>query len=333
MTVLVLAAERDPTADGMVRHLAERGIRVVRLDTAWFPAHVQLAARCHSGEWVGSLRVHDRVADLGELRSVWYRSPTAFTFPPELTATERHWAGTEAKLGLGGVLSALPLLWINHPARVADAAAKPLQLTVAARCGLQVPDTLVTNDVAAVRRFASTDATIAKAFGAVAVVEAGGRATAFTRLLDAADLADLRGVGVTLHQVQRWVPKACEARVVVVGDRVFAAGIHAGTPETHIDWRASYHDLAYSRITVPEPVCDGVVAYCRHFGLVYGAFDFVIGPDEHWTFLECNAGGQYGWIENAVSAPITAALAELLTAGTHVAERPRQSEFSGAAPS
>jgi hypothetical protein len=39
------------------------------------------------------------------------------------------------------------------------------------------------------------------------------------------------------------------------------------------------------------------------------------------VFLECNAGGQYGWIEDAVSAPITTALADLLAAGNHTSAR------------
>lgn len=48
-----------------------------------------------------------------------------------------------------------------------------------------------------------------------------------------------------------------------------------------------------------------------------GPFDFVVRLDGTWVFLECNAGGQYGWIEDAVSAPITTALADLLAAGNH----------------
>lgn len=52
----------------------------------------------------------------------------------------------------------------------------------------------------------------------------------------------------------------------------------------------------------------------KEMGLVYGALDFVIGPDG-WTFLEVNAGGQYGWLEGATGAPITGQLADLLAKG------------------
>ncbi|MGH3565284.1 MAG: hypothetical protein ACRDRH_04485 [Pseudonocardia sp.] len=60
--------------------------------------------------------------DLGDIRSIWYRDPSAFVFPPELTEVERACAHREARLGFGGVLAALPdVLWVNHPNRAADA--------------------------------------------------------------------------------------------------------------------------------------------------------------------------------------------------------------------
>jgi len=315
MTVLILAPERDATADRMIRELARRRVSVVRFDTAWFPEHVSLDAQFRRDHWDGSLTIRDRTVPLSDIRSVWYRSPSAFRFPEDLTSVERQWASNEAKIGLGGVLSSLPALWVNHPARQADAAVKPVQLAVAARCGLSLADTLITNSEAGVRRFAAGRHTVAKALAAPAVVESGARCTAFTHVLGDEDLADLRGVGVTAHQFQEWVPKLYEARVTVVGDRFFVAGIHATTDATHVDWRNSYRDLKYTRPKLPADVHGGLLKYLKEFDLEYGAFDMVITPDGEWVFLECNPGGQYGWIEDAIDAPITGALADLLTTG------------------
>ena len=313
VTVLILAAERDFTADRMVAALRERGTPTARVDTASFPLKAAFAAEFNGGAWRGVLSAGGRRIALEGLRSIWYRSPSAFQFSPELTETERHWAMGEAKLGVGGVLAALDVRWVNHPNHSADAAYKPLQLGVAARCGLDVPDTLVTNRADTVRRFAGGGATVAKALGAPAIVEGGGRKTTFTHRLDEADLTDLRGVEHTAHQFQRWVPKAFEARVFVVGDRVFAAAIHAGNDASYVDWRNDYAALRYEPIEPPTGVAAGVVAYCAELGLVYGAFDFVIRPDGRWVFLECNPAGQYGWIEDAVNAPITETIADLLS--------------------
>ncbi|WP_410659567.1 ATP-grasp ribosomal peptide maturase [Amycolatopsis sp. lyj-112] len=315
MTVLVLAPERDFTADRMVAALERRGTPVARVDTAWFPRHCSIDARLRNGRWVGTLSAHGRTIALEGLRSVWYRSPSAFSFPAEMSATERNWAMSETKLGLGGVLASLPVKWINHPSRNADAAYKPVQLTTAARCGLTVTDTLVTTVPESVAEFVSGGDTITKAFGAAAIIEEGGRKTTFTAPVTANDIADLRGLEVATHQFQRWIPKAHEARVIVVGEHVFTAGIYAQTTETHLDYRNDYQNLRYQRLEPPDDIVAGVLRYCRAFGLVYGAFDFVIRPDGEWVFLECNAGGQYGWIEDAITAPITDTIADLLTRG------------------
>lgn len=137
MTVLILAAERDTSADRMVKTLERRGVPLVRFDTAWFPERASIDAELCNGRWTGALTVGEHGVKLEALRSIWYRNPSAYRFPSYLSATERHWAMVEAKLGIGGVLFALPVLWLNYPARIADCY-KPLQLATAARCGLTV---------------------------------------------------------------------------------------------------------------------------------------------------------------------------------------------------
>ncbi len=113
-----------------------------------------------------------------------------------------------------------------------------------------------------------------KALGAPAIVEEGGRKTTFTHRLDPADLDDLRGIEVTAHQFQRWEPKSLEARVIVAGDRVFAAAIHAESEAAYLDWRNDYAALRYEKLEPPVGVAAGVLEYCVELGLMYGAFDF-----------------------------------------------------------
>ncbi|MGH3936420.1 MAG: hypothetical protein ACRDS1_15825, partial [Pseudonocardiaceae bacterium] len=56
-------------------------------------------------------------------------------------------------------------------------------------------------------------------------------------------------------------------------------------------------------------------------GLFYGAFDLVIGPpnedgDHTISFLECNPGGQYQFLEATAGVPITDSLVNLLARGS-----------------
>jgi glutathione synthase/RimK-type ligase-like ATP-grasp enzyme len=272
-------------------------------------------AELRDGRWCGRLSAPGRDVELEGLRSVWYRSPTTFQFPSGLSGAERQHAFLEAKYGLGGVLSSLPVLWVNHPARAA-AASKPVQLSTAARCGLTVPDTLITNERSAVRRFANKGATVTKMLGANHIAEEGTRKVTFTRLLDDEDLADLRGIEATCHLVQRWAPKQYDARVIAIGEQLFAFAIHTGNAASYVDFRADYDALTYEPIELPAAVASGIRRFLDTMGLVYGALDFVVGPDNCYVFLECNSGGQFGWLEARTDAPLTETLADLLAQGT-----------------
>lgn len=315
MTVLILARDLDPSADEMVTALRDRGTTVTRINTAWFPTQLSVVAGLRGARWSGYLRTPAHRVDLDEIHAVWYRSPEAYQMPAELSSAERHHALLEAKYGLGGVLSSLPALWVNHPARQADASYKPMQLVRALECGLPVPETMITNEPHAVRQFASGRRTITKLLGSNTISEESTRKFSWTRVLDADDLSDLRGIEVTTHLVQQWVPKSFEVRVIAIGDHLTAAAIHAGSAASYIDWRSDYAALSYELIDLPAYIAQGVRALMSTFGLVYGALDFVVSPDGRWSFLEINPGGQYGWLETRAGVPLTGVLADLLTKG------------------
>jgi glutathione synthase/RimK-type ligase-like ATP-grasp enzyme len=211
-------------------------------------------------------------------------------------------------------------LWVNHHKRASDAIYKPLQLTTAAKCGLAVPHTLVTNDAAAVRRFhaESRSGLICKVLGSNTIAEEGTLKVAYTHRLTDGDLANLDNVRSTAHQFQDWVPdKKRDARVIVVGDRIFPFFIHADSPASRVDWRADYAALRYELTDLPVTVENGVRGYIAAFGLVYAAFDFAIDATDQWFFLEANTAGQYGFLESNTDAPISASLADLLAGGLH----------------
>lgn len=318
VTVLVIAQTDDRMVDAVVSDLADLAVPVFRADTSWFPRQLGLHAQHRYGRWIGELRTEHRHVRLEDIRSVWYRSPSAFRFDPEMNDVERAFAHREARMGFGGLLAALPdVLWMNDPNRTADAMYKPLQLQVAGDCGLRVPRTVLTNDAATIRRFAaeSKDGVVLKTLGANTVTEGGELKVVFTRRLTDADLADLRGAEATAVQVQDWIPKEREMRVVAVGDTLFPIAIHAHSAASRVDWRADYDALSYQRSQLPDVVADGLRGYLCTLGLSFACFDLVIDPDgAHW-FLEANTAGQYGWLEAHTDAPITQAVAGLLAQG------------------
>ncbi|MGH3870791.1 MAG: ATP-grasp ribosomal peptide maturase [Pseudonocardiaceae bacterium] len=314
-TVLILTQPFDVTADYVVNELQQRGARVFRCNLGDFPCALSVSAGLSQG-WTGSLNLPGRTIDLADVGCAWYRRPTVFEFPTTLSAQERRWASTEARLGLGGVLAALPR-WLNHPCDIARAEYKPLQLAHARTVGLTVPDTLITNDPDEARRFAKEhEDIIYKPFSSLGVFEQGQYRIVYANRITADDITNT--VTATVHLFQKWVPKAFEVRLTVIDDDLFAVRIDADSAAAMVDWRTDYTHLHYSEITVPETVRDGVRNLLKMLMLRFAALDFVVTPGNEWVFLEANPNGQWAWLQDATGLPITIAIADALTKEPHL---------------
>lgn len=318
MTVLILARDFDPTVDAVVQALAApRRIPVFRTDLADFPRRLRMDARLESGRWVGRLWNEHRSVDLADIRSIWIRNPSRYVFDESLTVEEQEFCYREARLAVGGVLASLEVLWANHPNRCADAIWKPYQWKIASECGLSVADTLITNYSEAARHFVghAPHDTITKALGPASITEEGQVQVAYTRRLTSDDVDALGSVAATATTLQRFVPKAFEVRVTVIGEQVFPVAIHATTDDARTDWRSDPAALRYERVPLPDTVAAGVSQYMKQTNLTYAGFDFVVTPEEEWVMLEANTGPQWAWLEAATGAPIVEAMATMLAEG------------------
>lgn len=314
-TVLVIAEADDASADMVCDILQERGRPLFRSDTADFPQRASFAAAPSETAGTGYLETERGLLGLSVIGSVYRRSPAQFEFAGEMSGPERRFATLEAVFGFGGVLASLPCRWINHPSRVADAEYKPRQLAVAARCGLDVPRTLITNDAAVARSFIADlgGEAIYKPLSPGVVVEAGELRMLNANLVTIDDI-DHHAVGLTANLFQQWIPKKYDVRLTAAGGRCFSVAVHTADPTAQIDWRNNYDALVYEWIDTPESIEHGVAGYLDALGLAYGAFDFSVA-DDGWWFLECNPNGQWGWLEEEAGVPIAAAIAGALVGG------------------
>ncbi|MER6109359.1 ATP-grasp ribosomal peptide maturase [Streptomyces hirsutus] len=313
--VLIIAAADDWPTDRVVVELERRGVEVFRMDTADFPLQLALAGRIDQGQaWTGDLATEHRTVELSRVGAVYYRAPGAFRFPAGMSGPEERFAAAQARAGLGGVLSALECRWVNHPTAMARAEYKPVQLAAARACGLNIPPTLITNRPGDVVAFATDTGgpIVCKPVASPILIEDGQLKSVYTQRLTLDDLEDLRGIDTTAHLFQAWVSKAYEVRLTVIGERMFAAAIHAGSEAAHEDWRSDYGSLSYTMTTVTEEVAAGMRRLMERLQLRYGAADFVVSPDGRWTFLEINPCGQWDWIQGATDLPIAEALADEL---------------------
>lgn len=311
MTVLVLTCDLDPTADLVINALNERGCPVARVDPGDFPDELEITASPSEAAWHGTVSGQHRDLPLDQIRSVYYRRPS----PTRITkgaAEDVAWTRAEAAAGFSGVLASLDCLWVNHPADNQRAGSKPVALVVARRCGLPVPKTLITNNPARARDFVTAVGGTAayKPLGATMPPEQDGqRMVLWTTRIHTADIT--RGVAATAHLFQEWIRKAYEVRLTLVGERIFAAEIHAHSDAAREDFRTDYDNLTYEPATVPDAVADGVRALASALRLRYAALDFLVNQDGDWFLVDVNPNGQFGFVPD-LREPIATAIADLL---------------------
>ncbi len=315
-SVLIVTETVDTSADLVVQALKKRDAQVFRCDTSEFPQSLTMSAQFVKDAWVGRFSNEIRSIELSDISGIFYRRPSPFRLSSGMSGPERRFAHEEARAAFGGLLGSLEAVWLNHPARSAEASFKLRQLQVWAESGLRVPGTIVTNDPEDVRRFSGevNGPLIGKSLGFGVINENGENGFIYTRKITDEDLSTLRGVNETAHLFQEWIPKRHEVRTTVVGEKIFSAAIYASSPSAKIDWRSDYDSLEYRLIDTPDSIRAAVVRYLKSYNLIYGAFDFVVTPEDEWVFLECNPSGQWGWIESETGAPIAETIADALIA-------------------
>lgn len=78
-----------------------------------------------------------------------------------------------------------------------------------------------------------------------------------------------------------------------------AAKLHSQKhPDGLIDWRAIRGEkMLVEPFELPEEVAKRIRLFMQKMGLVFGAFDVIVTPDDEYVFLEVNEQGQFLWIE------------------------------------
>jgi glutathione synthase/RimK-type ligase-like ATP-grasp enzyme len=329
VTVLILSAAPDVHAQAVMDALASRGAHAELLDLAEFPAQLTLSMAFENGRRRFELRRRGGgVLDFSAVRSVWWRRPQPFKLPAGMDPSHQRFAASEAATAFQGLYQSLDANWVNVPAHDSVAAHKPYQLTLAQEIGLEIPPTLMTNDVEQARAFwrRHEGEVIYKQF--IAMHETWRE----TRRLNSGDEAHADAIAHAPVIFQKHVPAVADLRVTAVGGRFFAAATDVRNAEYPQDVRMNL-GAKYAAHDLPPEVRAKLSALMDRLGLVYGAIDLRLTPEGRYVFLEINPAGQFLYIERATGQPIAAALADVLIKTSKVAkDRAASQQVRVAAP-
>lgn len=194
----------------------------------------------------------------------------------------------------------------NRMSAMGSNASKPFQAQAIVQAGFSTPETLVTSDPEAVRRFhARHGRVIFKSLSGVRSI---------VKELDADDLARLEAIRWCPVQFQAFVPGE-NVRVHVVGEEVFATLIHSEATDYRYATRQT-GSAAELEPTALDPGCEArCVALASALGLPFAGIDLKVAPDGQVFCFEVNPSPGYSYYEGQTGQPISAALAEWLAAG------------------
>lgn len=312
MTILVVSHAGDDHLEPVVGALRRLGHEPAVFDLAAYPMSTAIALSYADGDgdplW---LELADgRMLDLSRCRSAWWRRPMPFTMDPAITDPGKAaWAYNECHEAISGLWSALDLTWVNPPQATEAAMMKSWQLRVAGAVGLEIPRTLITNSPREAKEFIATtgvDRTVYKAFSATI---AHWRET---RVLRESELGLIDAVQYAPVIFQEYVPASVDLRVTLIGDEVFPAAIHSQDLEYTVDFRMHLDEVHMEPTTLPGPVVAALYRLMARMHLRYGAIDMRRTPDGRYVFLEINPAGQWLFVEEKTSQPMTDAMARLL---------------------
>jgi glutathione synthase/RimK-type ligase-like ATP-grasp enzyme len=203
---------------------------------------------------------------------------------------------------LAYMFESLPVRCVNPYSALRMVRNKAIQLRLARKSGLKVPETLFSNSPVAVRKFFDqhpSDA-ICKAFAAHVWQQQGATDISVTETfcLDREELpADDEVFTYAPAIYQQMVKKQFDVRMVLMGERVYSFALR--TPANSLDWRhdAALRNVIVERIDTPPAMESGVLRFAATAGVCTGSLDLAVDRNGEWWFLEINEQGQFLWID------------------------------------
>jgi hypothetical protein len=307
MILLWGIAQDRPLA--MVRDaLEERGARIFFLDQARAAeTDLDLGVGAAVGALAGgTIRIGEEVCDLATVSAAYVRSHDSRNIPfgsDQTGDVRRH--GIELDDLVTTWLSVTPARIVNSFAAMASNSSKPYQLSLIARSGFAVPDTLLTTDADSVKAFREQH-------GEIIYKSVSGIRSIVSRLKNE-DMGRLQDIRWCPTQFQAYI-RGRDYRVHVVRDEVFACEIVSDADDYRYGERQGL-SVELKPYALPDDCAAKCRALAASLDLAVAGIDLRRTPDDEWYCFEVNPSPAFSYYESATHQPISEAIAALLVDG------------------
>lgn len=312
--VLIVTNRNDTHADIIVDYLNAMSVPVVRWHPDELTNDASFTARADSISVTPSVAC-DREFSTNAVRSVWIRRPIVRD-PTGRTPSERLsecFELSENHAVFHNVLACINAPFVNPLSALHRAHNKILQQLFAKKY-FSVPEYVVSNKRSALVEFVTVhEDSVIKPLNVKSVY-----------LVEDAHAIRSEAKALTVHQVREFPPllsssafvqqrirSVCDVRLTAIGQFLCAIKIDTDSKK-QVDTRSQWANAGHSECEIPSGIEQGVRRYMAEFELRYGAFDFVLDSSGEWWFLECNASGQFLWLDDQAGVNLGYVMAETL---------------------
>jgi ATP-GRASP peptide maturase of grasp-with-spasm system len=322
--ILILSQDTsEATTEDVCDWIAALGGTYVRLNGEDLDGTVPFAMRYGSDGEGMQLRLGGREVRPDDVRVVWMRRwhthrTLAFVDAVDdvtLARDMRQHLAAELRAVTGSLEHLLRhARWLSPPRE--HALNKLRALRIAARAGLPVPTTLVTNDRRALRAFVARHGrVVVKALGGADIFLC--RDVAYPMYTAELTPEDVDGAPEHFFPtlVQERLEKAYEVRTFVLDGACHSMAIFSqADAQTRTDFRRYNYRRPNRTVPyrLPGDVERGVRALMRDLSLSTGSLDFVRTPGGRHVFLEVNPAGQFGMVSQPCNYRLEKKVAEYL---------------------
>lgn len=323
--ILIFTNKADAHPTNVIKHLVSWGVPVFRLNTECLLSDYTFSWWCDERECDFYIKSNKNGLELygHQITAIWDRRPEEPKALP-LKYTDRK-INKFLREEASGFLRFLrfyirDIYSIGSIVEDRPASSKMLQLSIAKKLGMKVPDTIFANTKNAFLPLLQKHENISlKPIDGNGFFTNDGMEYVFysKRAKSSEIIAQPENAfEQTANFLQNYVDKKYELRITVCNKDIVACKIDSqflDDDKGKIDWRQGYdYGLKQEIVEIPESIKQFCIAFLKEIHLNFGCFDFIVTPNNDYIFLECNPNGQWLWIELATGYDISRIIAKNL---------------------
>ena len=315
--VLILTHDEDPHSHSVCKYFDSVGVNYFEILTDKLIENYDLTF--DSSKRTFTLSNLDKSVELNDKWSIWNRRVMDPEIPSSIPKKLEDIVFTETKRTWEGLLFTHPGKVVNRPQANFNANNKIDQLLFANNYGkgIKIPKTVLTNNPEDFKKFYGDLSKVSFKLLKAPIVKSnvgGEYLTCYNNIVNKEHLERSKLIRNNPSLFQEYIEKKYELRITALENKVVGIKIDSQNSDTSlIDFRRyDFENVKYEHIDIPKNVENFCLDMVKHYGLLFGEFDFIKNKNDEYVFLEINPNGQWLWLELKSGYNLTKDVAENL---------------------